>query len=403
MAKIFNLFLTCAGGLEEVCCRELASLKITGCRPAIGGVHFTGDLKTVYRVNLYSRVGIRLLVKIAKYHCSSEDELYNHALKIPWELYLTNRMTFAIHGFVSNSKIRHSKYAALKLKDALADAMRRKYGARPNVDTEHPDVQFNLHLNNNIANLYMDSSGTPLSRRGYRTVLHKASLNEALAAGLLYLTGWDGRSALYDPLCGSGTFPIEAALMAADQAPGLLRSRFGFMGWKHFNRELWESLRTEAQQRIDHSRIPAIFGSDARGDNITLAKRNAKAAGLSGIINWSVKDIRAFRPGGDTGLIICNPPYGERLGDPEQLKTLYRLVGDIFKQHCAGHSAFIFTGNPELGKAVGLRTSAKIPLRNGNIDCRLLKYDLYQGTKKKFPATEKPGDSEPQSQDDQIN
>ncbi|NOZ07324.1 MAG: RNA methyltransferase [FCB group bacterium] len=393
MAKIFNLFLSCAGGLEEVCCRELERLKITDCRPAIGGVHFTGTLKTMYRINLHSRIGIRLLVKIAKYHCSSEDELYHKALEVPWNLYLTTNMTFAVHSFVSNSKIRHSKYAALKLKDGLVDAMRRKFGQRPNVDVEHPDVQFNLHLNNNIATLYLDSSGRPLSRRGYRTVLHKASLNEALAAGILYLAKWDGKSALYDPLCGSGTFPIEAAMMAADQAPGLLRNRFGFMGWKNYNRELWDSLRTEAQQRIDHSKIPSIYGSDGRGDNITLAERNSKAAGLSGVINWSVADISEFRPAGNAGLIVCNPPYGERLGNPDQLKNLYRILGDVFKQHCSGHSAYIFTGNPELGKAVGLRTSAKIPLRNGNIDCRLLKYDLYEGTRKKFPAPEKSGDS----------
>ncbi len=392
MTKIYNLFLTCAGGLEEVCSNELTRLKIPNCKPAIGGVHFSGDLETVYRVNLYSRVGIRLLVRIAKFRCSNEDDLYQQSLKIPWQLYLNNQMTFAVHGFVSNSRIRHSKFAALKLKDAVADAMRKKYGKRPNVDVEKPDVRFNLHLNNNIATIYMDSSDIPLSRRGYRTVLHAASLNEALAAGILYLTNWDRKSPLYDPLCGSGTFPIEAAMMAAGQAPGLLRSRYGFMGWKNYKPEVWKNLRTKAQQNIDHSKIPLLFGSDWRGDNITLAERNAKTAGLTGVINWSVADLKDFIPAGTEGTIICNPPYGERMGNPEKLQSLYRLLGDTFKQNCSGHRAFIFTGNPELGKMVGLQTSAKIPLRNGAIECRLLKYDLYTGSHKN--RSDNPGSEE---------
>jgi len=379
---MYKLFMTCAGGLEEVCQNELIHLGIKKSIIDQGGVRFEGTLDDIYRINLWSRTGIRLLVRVSHYRATTTDELYNNSRAIPWSKFLDHEKTFAIDAVVSRAKINNNKFAALRLKDAIADYFMEKRGERPSVNRENPDVRFNLFIKHDYATVYLDSSGIPLSRRGYRTVLHKASLNESLAAGILYLSEWDAKSPLFDPLCGSGTFLIEAAMMAAGQAPGLLRKKFGFMSWKDFDRKLWNSIKTEAQIEIDHNQIPPLYGSDISKESINLAEQNVAAAGLSEKIEFNIENIKDFAPVHKSGTIICNPPYGERMGRDDFLPDLYSHIGDVLKQNCSGYNAFIFTGNPELGKKVGLRTSRKIPLRNGNIECRLLKYELYSGTKK---------------------
>ena len=348
-----------------------------------GGISFSGDLKTIYNVNLWSRTGIRLLVQLAKFKCGDRDQLYQQTRNLDWSEHLTPRLTFSIDGFVKNNlNFRHSQFALQVTKDAIVDNLRDRFNSRPDVSLKNPDVRLNLYINGLDCRIYLDSSDYPLYKRGYRRVIHKASLNEALAAGLIYLSGWDKTTPFYDPMCGSGTLPIEAAMIAMNRAPGILRQRFGFHGWMNFNQTVWKKTVAEAEQ-METGEVPDyIFGSDNRNDSIALAVKNAGYANLSDTISFKTEDISRFKPAEGKGTVLMNPPYGERMGEKKELAPLYRQFGDILKQNCGGKTAGVFTGDRELGKSIGLKPSARIPLKNGQIDCRFLKFDLYEGTKK---------------------
>ncbi len=381
-----QLFLSCPGGLESVCRDELEALGIHSLEELPGGVRFEGDLETIYRVNLHSRVGMRLLVELADFKCRNQQDLYEGAIRYNWSGIMEPDQTFAVRGYLHkfHPNLKNSQFAALKIKDAIVDRFRRKTGKRPSVDRQRPQVEITYHITPNRCILYMNSSGAPLSKRHYRRgLIHKASLNESLAAGIIRLTGWDMKSPFYDPMCGSGTLPIEALMMAVNYPPGLLRQHFAFKTWKDHDEDQWQSIREKGEKQINKHVTVSVFGSDIRRDNVKLALRNAESLGpVSRHIRWNTQSIGDFYPESSTGTIVMNLPYGDRIGDFGKLTELYKETGDILKTRCTGHTAGLFTGNLELAKHVGLKTSRRIPLKNGNIDCRLLIYKLYEGSRK---------------------
>jgi putative N6-adenine-specific DNA methylase len=253
----------------------------------------------------------------------------------------------------------------------------QRIGRRPSVDVDEPMVGLNLHVYQDQAVLSLDSSGESLHKRGYRPILTKAPLNEALAAALVLMTGWKGDTPFIDPLCGSGTLAIEAAWIAIRRPPGLTRKRFGFQGWMDFDIKLWTALRDEARRGV-FKKLPApIIGSDIRKDAIAFSRSNARAAGVGHLVRFEVKDVGDFNPPlGPPGVILCNPPYGERIGEEKELRVVYQILGDVFRTRCASWIAFVFTGNASLARQIGLRPAAKIPLFNGKIPCQLMRFDL---------------------------
>jgi putative N6-adenine-specific DNA methylase len=374
--SVHNYFATCARGLEPVLAEELRQLRAGDVTPGRGGVAFRGDAVLLYQANLWLRTAVRVLQPILEAEVTSPEQLYEAVRTVDWSRYLTPEQTLAVDCNVRDSQLTHSKYAALKTKDAICDWFVDRVGRRPSVNVEEPMVGLNLHIHSNQAVLSLDSSGESLHKRGYRTFLHRASLNEALAAGLILLSGWQPEQPFVDPLCGSGTLPIEAAWIALQRPPGLTRRRFGFQGWLDFDRRIWTEVRDEARRHVK-SRLPAaVIGSDQRRDVLTLAKNNARAAGCGPLLHFEVKDIEDFQPPATPGVILCNPPYGERIGEEKELRSLYRRLGEIFAERCAGWQALVFTGNGRLARQIGLTPTARIHLFNGKIPCQLLRYDL---------------------------
>jgi putative N6-adenine-specific DNA methylase len=370
-------FATCARGLEPVLATELRELGAEHVEAGRGGASFAGDLAILYQANLWLRTAVRVLRPVLQAHVESPEELYDAVRGLDWSRYLTPDHTLAVDCNVRDSRITHSMYAALKTKDAICDQFVERTGRRPSVDVDEPMVGLNLHLYQDEAVLSLDSSGASLHKRGYRPIQTKAPLNEALAAGLVLLSGWRGETPFVDPLCGSGTLPIEATWLALRRPPGLTRKRFGFQGWMDYDVRLWTQLRDEARREV-LKRLPApVLGSDVRKDAIAFATGNARAAGVGHLIRFTVQDVRDFQPvGGPPGTILCNPPYGERIGEEAELQGLYRSLGEVFRTRCAGWRVFVFTGNARLARQIGLPVAEQVPLFNGKIPCRLLRYEV---------------------------
>jgi putative N6-adenine-specific DNA methylase len=370
-------FATCARGIEPVLAGELRDLGANDVEPGRGGVHFSGDQALLYRANLWLRTAIRVLWPILETPAATPEELYDAVRSVDWSRYLTPEHTLAVDSNVRDSRITHSKYAALKTKDAICDQFIERVGRRPSVDVDEPMVGLNLHIYRDQAVLSLDSSGESLHKRGYRPILTRAPLNEALAAALILRSGWKGDTPFADPLCGSGTLPIEATWLAIHRPPGLTRKRFGFQGWLDFVIDLWLELRDQARRGVRRELMAPIVGSDVRRDAISFARMNAKAAGVGNLVRFEVRDVRDFQPpGGPPGTLICNPPYGERIGEERELKGLYQTLGEVLRSRCSGWQAFVFTGNARLARMIGLTPADQIPLFNGKIPCRLLRYDL---------------------------
>lgn len=387
-----KFFATCARGLEPILANELRQIGAADVDPGRGGVSFAGDRATLYKANLWMRTAVRILQPILEADVHSPDELYQAAQTIDWSQYLTLDHTFAVDCNVRDSEITHSLFAALRTKDAICDQFVARCGKRPSVNVEEPMVGLNLHIYRNRAILSLDSSGASLHKRGYRPILTKAPLNEALAAALILRSGWDPQTPFIDPLCGSGALPIEAAWIALKRPPGLTRKRFGFMGWLDYDVALWTEIRDEARRNV-LKKLPApIVGYDIRKDAIGHSETNARAAGIGHLLKFERQDVRDLYPGtlfkgassdsrlsspnplGKVGTILCNPPYGERIGEEEELDPLYQAIGEVFAEKCKGWNCCVFTGNAQLGRAIKLRVREVVDLWNGKIPCRLLRY-----------------------------
>lgn len=365
-------FVTCARGLEPVLLRELEQLGAEEVTAGRGGVACRGDRRLLYLANLYLRTAIRVLMPVLQAQVDSPEALYEAVRSVNWSCYLTPDHTLAVDANVRDSKITHSHYAALKAKDAICDWFVARCGRRPNVDTTNPLVKLNLHLSRNKLVLSLDSSGVSLHKRGYRPVQVKAPLNEALAAGLLLLSGWEPGQALVDPMCGSGTLTIEACWLAVRRPPGLTRRRFGFMGWPDFDVKLWTNLRDEARRHVLSSLPSPILGSDIRSDAVHWARLNARAAGVGHLLRFSLADACTLTPPrvAQPGWVVCNPPYGERLGEQRQVHHLYRRWGENLRQHWAGWQVWVLSTDPLLPQRLSLHPLRSIALWNGRLACR---------------------------------
>ncbi len=375
--SINHYFATVAPGLEPIAAQELERLGAHEVRPEFTGVNFVGDKAMLYLVNLWARTIFRVLVPIREFSCPNSDMLYREVQKISWDDYLQPHNTLAVNSTGGNQKLNHTHFTALQVKNAIVDQQRLKSGQRSSVDVKNPDVLINVHIHQDRCILSLDSSGTSLHRRGYRPAVGRAPLKETLAAALLDMAEWDSSLPFLDPLCGSGTLPLEAGLKSLKIAPGLFRQRFGFFSWPDFDEHLWQELLNQAQTSQIPSLKAPISGSDRDPNVLTQARTNAQLCGIEDQIKFTQTELSQLEAPADCGVLICNPPYGERLGDPKELGTLYKTLGDIFKQRFKGWTAFILTGNKELAKRVGLRPSRRLPVYNGSLACTLLKYELY--------------------------
>jgi putative N6-adenine-specific DNA methylase len=368
-----RFFSTCARGLEAILSDELQQIGAVDVAAGRGGVSFAGDQATLYKANLWLRTAVRVLQPILEAPVESPDELYQAVQSIDWSRYMTPDQTLAVDCNVRDSKITHSLYAALKTKDAICDQFIARCGRRPSVDTERPMVGLNLHIYRNECILSLDASGDSLHKRGYRPILTKAPLNEALAAALIVRSGWNVATPFVDPMCGSGSIPIEAAWIATHRPPGLTRKHFGFMGWIDYDVALWAALRDEARRNM-LKKLPApIFGSDIRRDAVAFSIGNAKAAGMGHLLSFERQDVRELRPPEcPPGTILFNPPYGERIGEEKELRPLYQMIGDVFAERFQGWNICFFSGNDKLARLIKLPVRESVPFWNGKIPCRLI-------------------------------
>lgn len=377
-------FATAPKGLELLLVEELRALGAQNPAEKLAGVAFTGDLALAYRACLWSRLANRILLSLTKFPAETPEALYAGVRTIDWSQHIRADATIAVHFVSSQSAITHTLFGAQKVKDAIVDQMREKYGERPNVSRERPDVSIYVYLHRDEAMISLDLSGESLHKRGYRLISGSAPLKENLAAAILLRAGWPAIAAeggaLHDPMCGSGTLLVEAALMAADIAPGLQRDYFGFLGWKQHQPKIWEALLQDANERktAGLQKMPPIVGYDHDPISIKNAFDNIERADMLGKIHVEKRELAVFEPKASVkpGLVVVNPPYGERLGEVELLQPLYQLLADRLKQGFVGWKAAIFTGNPDLSKQMGLRAKRYYALFNGPIACKLLLFDV---------------------------
>ena len=367
-------------GLEDVLIEELKELGITEIEKANRAVTFYATKEELYKANIWLRTANRLIMPFKEFTIKSDDDLYNQIKKIEWEDIFDVTQTFAIDSTVFSPLFNHTKYAAFKAKDAIADRFRDKFDKRPDVDTASPHIRINIHINaDNICTVSLDSSGDPLFKRGYRDSRSIAPIKEDLAAGLILLSGWDKQSTFVDLFCGSGTLLIEAAMIACNIPPNINRAVFGFMNWKNYDEQLFDDIIDEAlDEEIDL--VGKIIGIDNDGRVMGMSRANIHAAGLTDKIELHKKEFNDFKAPKEIGVIVCNPPYGERIG--ENVDDLYTAFGDNLKEKYDGWNAWMISSNMDALKKVGLRPSRKIKVFNGSLECRFMKYEMYKGTKK---------------------
>ena len=374
----FELVATTLFGLEDLLISELEEIGAEDIRRAHRAVSFKGNLEVLYKSNLYLRTAIKVLKPIAEFEAYNDKKLYAKIKQIDWSAYLNNDKTFAIDGTVSGEIFTHSQYAALTCKDAIVDQFRENTGARPSIDTEDPDLRINIRITHRSCILSIDSSNKPLSKRGYKLAQTEAPINEVLAAAMILKSGWDKESDFLDPMCGSGTIPIEAALMANNVPAGILRS-FGFQKWQDFDSDLWLTIKKDAESKIIDNPVH-IIAYDIDPSAIKIAKNNAKKAGV--MINYQCQDFLTSKSQINHGTIIINPPYGERMKEKDEIIPFYQDIGTHLKHAYEGCDAWIISSNMRALKFVGLRPSQKNPIFNGPLECRYNKYELYRGSKR---------------------
>lgn len=376
----FQVVATTLLGLEDTLASEIKSTGISDVIILNRAVSFKAGLKEIYYLNYHLRTALRILIQIASFKASDEDELYRKSLEINWLQYLTTRKTFAVTAVVFSNQYKHTNIVGLKVKDAIADRFRKELGARPDVNADFPDVRINVHVADQNVTISLDSTEIPLYKRGYRTGSHPAQLNEVLAAGMILMSGWDQKSVFIDPMCGSGTLAIEAAMIAHKIPPGLFRKKFGFEGWLNFNPELFTEIVDEAEENRNHE--VEILASDVSKVFLKLAEDNAAQAFLTKKIRFFHKAFEDFKAPREKGVLIINPPYGERM-KKWGIDGFYQKIGERLKHEFIGYQAWILSSNIESLKYIGLKPSAKYKLLNGDLECRFVGFDLYEGSLKK--------------------
>ncbi len=363
-------------GLEEVLAGELINLGADQVEINRRAVSFSGDKALLYKANLHLRTALRILVPVYTFKARTPEEIYDNLLKFNWGKFLDIDQTFAIESTVFSDHFSHSKFVTYKVKDALVDSFRNKYGRRPDVNPENPDVQFNFHVSQHVCTLSVDSSGESLHKRGYRTAQNEAPISEVLAAGMLLLAGWDGQSNFLDPMCGSGTLLIEAALIALNIPPGIFRTNFAFEKWKDFDKDLFDMLYQDDSEEREFKY--KIYGSDISARSLGIARENIKGAGMAKYIELNkVSALEVERPAKDC-LIVTNPPYGERISS-EDIFQLYAGFGTVLKHKFAGCSAWIISSDKSLLDKIGFKPSRKVKLLNGSLECSFNRYDIFEG------------------------
>lgn len=368
-------------GCEAILSQELEALGATETRILTRAVEFEADPALMYKANLHCRTALRILKPMYHFEASDETMLYNEIRNIDWKQHFSLDQTFAINATLNQSQLDHSLYAALKAKDAIVDQFRDETGERPNVDVEDPDFRIHLHIYEDRCTLSFDSSGDSLHKRGYRDYTNQAPINEALAAALVLLSGWDRKMPLADFMCGSGTILIEAAMIALNIAPNKHRKKFGFQSWKDYDAQLWKDILEAAHAAEKKQDGLKLYGADISGAVLDKARQNIHHAGLDESIQLKKCAFEKFPVPAEEGMLICNPPYGLRI-EPKDIMAMYQGMGDKMKKDFNGWSCWIFTGNLEVAKFIGLRPSRKIQLYNGPIECRFLKFDIYSGSRK---------------------
>ena len=380
--KNSSILITCAMEIPPCLREEIISMGFPIRSEFTAGIETEGTLEDSMKLNLMIRTGHRVLYLLEELQAHDPDELYRGIAEMPWENYISKSGFFSVTSYVNNPTIRDSRFANVKCKDAIADRFLKMYGVRPDSGPGRKGVVIYLYWSNNRCSVYLDTSGEPLSRRGYRKIPLVAPMQETLAAAVILASGWRGDGNFINPMCGSGTLAVEAALIALDRAPGLLRNNYGFMHIPDFKRSAWAQLRNMANRKSKKQLAGKIIATDINPKAIDAARKNAKTAGVEHLIEFHISDYSDTPIPAGAGIIMINPEYGERMGELEHLKETYRGIGDFFKQKCSGYRGYIFTGNLELAKNVGLKTKRRIPFYNSNIECRLLEYSLYEGSKK---------------------
>lgn len=380
-AKNFRMVAKTLFGLEELLAQELRQLGASAVEIGNRSVSFEGDKGFMYKANLCCRTAIKILKPIASFNIFTEEDLYKKIYDMPWEEYMCVDGTLAVHATVFSEVFTHSQYIALKTKDAIVDRFRDRQGRRPNVDLDHPSLRINIHIDRNICTVSLDSSGESLHKRGYKTESTLAPINEVLAAGIIMLAGWNGQSNFLDPMCGSGTFLTEAAMIACNIPPNLNRPEFGFELWPDFDLDLYETIEAAALKKMRD--FPhKIYGFDSDPVAVHKAKENMKSANLQEFIEIRKQDFFESKKEQDKPLfVVFNPPYDERIS-VSNISDFYTQIGNTLKRGYPGTQAWMITSNMEALKFVGLRPSRKIKLFNGKLEARLVRYEMYEGSRK---------------------
>ena len=369
-------FAQIADGLEAIGAAELAELGAVDTRPVRRGIHFKADRSSLYRINYCARLNSRVLAPIQSFACPDASAIYRAARRIDWTRFFGLDQTFAVFASTAGSTVPHSQFAGLKLKDAVADQFREAFGRRPDVDPRTPDLWINLYVEKDRGTISVDTSGGSLHRRGYRTRSGDAPMQETVAAAMVRLSGWDGRVPLADPMCGSGTLIIEAVMAYCRIPAGYLRHRFGFQQLPDYDPNVWKTVKDEAASRIRKLADRLIYASDIDPQAVSATRANCKMVPHARTVNVLRMDFRQIE-GLENRVILCNPPYGIRMKRQDGLEDFYRQLGDFLKQRCKGSEAYIYFGNREMIKRIGLKPAWKKPLRNGGLDGRVVKYEMY--------------------------
>ena len=377
-----KILITCPKGIPPFLKQELLSLDFPIITEQIAGVETEGTLDDTLRLNLHIRTGHRVLFLLQEFKAKSPDDLYQNLSGLRWEDFIPDDGYLCVTSSVDTLSISDSRFPTLRCKDAIVDRIRAKQGKRPDSGSERFRSVVHLYWKDDRVSVYLDTSGEPLSRRGYRKIPLGAPMQETLAAAVVLATGWDGGTNFINPMCGSGTLAIEAALIGLNRAPGLLRNNFGFMHIKGFKEKLWNDLREKAKQDARKSVSGKIIATDMAPDAVEAAKKNAATAGVEHLIEFGTCNFSDTVVPDGGGVIVLNPSYGERMGEVTQLAELYNGIGNYFKQKCKGYRGYVFTGNPMLAKQVKLKPAKTFQFFNSGIECRLLEYELYEGSRK---------------------